>query len=413
MHEQASIARQEPGSIAATIRAFYERHPYPGYVEGLDAYRATAADTAGKRAEHHLLWPTRPFREDHAVLVAGCGTMQAVKRAIRWPQARVTGIDISESSLAQARELKTRYRVDNLELRQLPVEQAGELGQEFDEIVCTGVLHHLPDPDAGLAALRGVLAREGALQLMLYAPYGRAGVYLIQEYCRRLGIGSTSTDIHDLTAMLRLLPNDHPLWPLLQNSPDFRYDAGIADALLNPQDRPYSVPQMLAFVHENGLRFGRWLRQAPYVPQCGAMATSPHAGRLASLAPAEQYAAMELFRGDMLRHTAIIYRDDDATDLQPIDFDGDAWLDWRPVRMTETVCVEEQLPPGIAGVLVNQRHTDRDIYLPVDAASRQTYLAIDGVRSVRELLAAHVPSGGGQFFERLWQHDQIVFDASR
>lgn len=413
MHSQAPIARQDPASIAATIRAFYERHPYPGHVEGLDAYCATAAQAPGKRAEHHLLWPARPFREDHAVLVAGCGTMQAVKRAIRWPRARVTGIDISEASLAQARELKVRHRLDNLELRRLPVESAAELGREFDEIVCTGVLHHLPDPDAGLAALRQVLARDGAMQLMLYAPYGRAGVYMIQDYCRRLGIGSTPADIRDLTEVLRLLPNDHPLWPLLQASPDFRYDAGVADALLNPKDRPYSVPQLLAFVGDNGYRFGRWLRQAPYLPHCGAAAASPHFARMAALDPAEQYAAMELFRGDMVRHTAIIHRDDAPADLAEIDFRDGAWLDCIPVRMAETVCVEEQLPPGTAGVLINRRHTDRDIYLPVDAAGREAYAAIDGRSSVRDLLSAHPPTDGSLFFERLWRHDQIVFDASR
>ena len=411
MHHQARV-EPESTAIAETIRAFYERHPYPGYVEGLEGYRAHADDTGAKRAEHHLLWPARPFREDHAVLVAGCGTMQAVKRAIRWPQARITGIDISAASLAQARELKERHRLDNLQLRQLPVERAGELDAEFDEIVCTGVLHHLPDPDAGLAALRGVLARDGAMQLMVYAPHGRAGIYLLQDYCRRLGIGSTPAEIRELADVLRLLPEDHPLWPLLQHSPDFRYDAGIADALLNPQDRPYSVPQLHAFIGGNGLRFGRWLRQAPYLARCGAPARSPHAARLAALEPAAQHAAIELFRGDMVRHTAIAYRDDAPHDLGTVDFGGEAWLDHRPLRLPGAVCVEEKLPPGAAGVLVNRRHTDRDLYLVVDAAERATHAAIDGTARVRELLSRHRPTDGPRFFERLWQHDQVVFDAS-
>ena len=412
MHSQATIAGDVPESLAATIRAFYERHPYPGYVEGLDSYRATAAEAPGKRAEHHLLWPARAFRENHAVLVAGCGTMQAVKRAMRWPQARITGIDISGASLDQARAIKAQYRLDNLELRQLPVEHAGELGMEFDEIVCTGVLHHLPDPDAGLAALRGVLARDGAMQLMLYAPYGRAGVYMLQDYCRRLGIGSTPGDIRDLAAMLRLLPNDHPLWPLLQASPDFRYDAGLADALLHPRDRAYSVPQMLAFIDANGLRFGRRLGQGPDLPRCGAPATSPHAARLAALDPAGQYAAMELFRGDMVRHSAIVHRDDAPAPVRPVDFSDDAWLDWRPIRLPATVCVEEKLPAGVAGVLVNRRHSDRDIYLPVDRATRQAYLAIDGAASVRGLLQRDAAAGGRGFFAQLWRYDQVVFDAT-
>ena len=408
-----SPSQQVPGHASpATIRDFYERHPYPGHVEGLERYLASADDLPGKRAEHHLLWPRRRFRDDHAVLVAGCGTMQAVKRAIRWPHARVVGIDISEASLDQARTLKARHRLDNLELRQLPVERAGELGAGFDEIVCTGVLHHLPEPEAGLAALRSVLAPEGAMQLMLYAPYGRAGIYLIQQYCRLLGIGNTPRDIRELAQMLRLLPNDHPLWPLLQASPDFRYDAGLADALLHPQDRAYSVPQMLEFIAGGGLRFGRWLRQAPYLPWCGAVADSPHFQRLAALEPHARYAAMELFRGDMVRHSAIVYRDDSSLTMTAIDFDDDRWLDFRPIRLPATVCVEEKLPPGMAGVLINRRHTDRDLYLPVDAASWATYDAIDGDTRVRDLLARHPPADGARFFQQLWRFDQIVFDAT-
>ena len=51
----------------------------------------------------------------------------------------------------------------------------------FDQIVCTGVLHHLADPDVGLSALRSVLKPDGAMQLMVYAPYGRTGIYMLQD----------------------------------------------------------------------------------------------------------------------------------------------------------------------------------------------------------------------------------------
>ncbi len=51
----------------------------------------------------------------------------------------------------------------------------------FDYIDCCGVLHHLPDPAAGLAALLSVLAPGGGLGLMVYAPHGRTGVYMLQD----------------------------------------------------------------------------------------------------------------------------------------------------------------------------------------------------------------------------------------
>ena len=55
-----------------------------------------------------------------------------------------------------------------------------ELGMSFDQIVCTGFIHHLPDPDEGLKALREALKVDGAKHLMVYAPYyGRNGIYLL------------------------------------------------------------------------------------------------------------------------------------------------------------------------------------------------------------------------------------------
>ena len=138
------------------------------------------------------------------------------------------------------------------------------------------MLHHLPDPDAGLRALREVLEPSGAINVMVYAPYGRAGVYMLQDYCRRLGIAWTTAEIRDLAASLKALPSDHPIAQLLRNSPDFANTAGLADALLHPRDRSYSVPQLMAFLDRAGLAFGRWVRQAPYLPWCGALASTPH-----------------------------------------------------------------------------------------------------------------------------------------
>ena len=161
----------------------------------------------------------------------------------------------------------------------------------FDQIVCTGVLHHLPDPDAGLRSLADVLKPDGAMHLMVYAKYGRTGVYMLQEFCRRIGIEATDDGMRDLLAVLEALPSGHPLAQLLRHAPDFRQRAGLADALLHPQDRAYSVPELFEFLEGGGLRFGRWVRQAPYSPRCGALATIPQSGRLARLAAADQSAA--------------------------------------------------------------------------------------------------------------------------
>jgi SAM-dependent methyltransferase len=397
---------------AARVSEFYERHPYPPPVDDLDLYRLSW-DGKRRRAESHLFWPSEPYRDHRKILVAGCGTAQAARYAVRWPNARVVGIDLSETSVAFERELKRKHRLENLELYELPVERAGELGKSFEHVVCTGVLHHLEDPDAGLRALRDVLAPGGAMHLMVYAPYGRAGVYMLQEYCRRLGIGSSDADIDDLAASLKTLPPDHPIAALLRKSPDFETKAGLADALLHPQDRAYSVPQLIEFLDRADLAFGRWIRQAPYLPWCGAIALSPHRAKLAALKVEEQYAALELFRGTMVRHSVVVYGNPDVARKHAVPFDGDDWLEYVPIRLPNTVVVQDRLPAGASAVLINRNHTFTDLYLPIDAQQERLLDAIDGKRRICDMGRAMADRDlARSFFEQLWRWDQIVFSTA-
>src|SRR5579862_1266138 len=398
-------------AIAASVGEFYERHPYPSPVDDLDAYRRGWND-ARRRVESHLFWPDAAYRDNRSILVAGCGTRQAAHYAVRWPNARVVGIDLSERSIAFEEELKQKHGLENLQLRHLDVQRAAQLEEPFDHVVCTGVLHHLADPEAGLHALRKVLAPNGAIHLMVYAPYGRAGIYMLQEYCRRLGIGSSAVEIRDLVESLKALPPDHPIVPLLRNSPDFATEAGIADALLHPNDRAYSVPQFLDFVDRAGLRFGRWLRQAPYLARCGSVASTPHGANIAALAGTEQYELMELFRGSMVRHSAIVYRSDSV--VRDIDFTGDAWLDYVPIRLPETIVVHDRLPPGASAVLINRGHSYTDLYLPIDAVRERMFEAIDGNRRIADMGRATIDKTlARDFFEALWRWDQVVFDTTK
>jgi SAM-dependent methyltransferase len=407
--------------VSEQVRAFYDQYPYPPPVDQLEEYRQLWQDPKRRRADYHLFWPARPYKEDQSILVAGCGTSQAAKHALRWPEAQVTGIDCSATSARSTEELKRKYTLKNLQVHQLAIEQVADLGMSFDQIVCTGVLHHLAAPDVGLSALARVLNPDGAMQLMVYAPYGRTGIYILQEFCKRLGIRATDAEIRDLITALGSLPPGHPLETLLRHAPDFRHEAALADALLHPQDRAYSVPQLFDFIEKAGLAFGRWLRQAPYSLRCGVIAKIPQAVRMAQLPAAEQYAAIELFRGTMVRHSVVLYRSNGTGDSQRVNFTGDAWLSYVPVRMPDTISVQDRLPHGAAAVLINQTHTYRDIFLPIGLPEKQWFDAIDGETTIGAIVHA-TPSSSARttnhdrarsFFEQLWWHDQVVFDLSR
>jgi SAM-dependent methyltransferase len=401
---------------ADKIRTFYESHPYPAPITNLDRHRELYRNPDRRRAQSLLLWPTETPRADREILVAGCGTSQAAAYALREPHARVTAIDISETSLRHTRDLQHKYGLRNLELHRLAIEEVGKLGQMFDQIVCTGVLHHLSDPDTGLRSLRSVLARDGAVHVMVYAKYGRTGIYMMQEYCRLLGVGATEAELRNLGATIGALSADHPIAGVARRTKDFTYPSALADALLHPQDRAYTVPEIYAWLERCGLSFGRWFEQAPYLPQCGAIAKMPHAARLASLAPRSQHAAVELLRGTMTKHSFIAYRDDHAGESQPITFSGDTWRGYVPLRLPWTLCVRDRAPPGSVAVLINRAHTYPDLALPIDAVQERIFTAIDGNRTLDEIERGAATAGDDQqarrFIRQLWEYDQIVFDAS-
>lgn len=389
------------------IAVFYDSHPYPPPVSDLSSSLAGWADSAAQRADHFLHWPTLPFRDDPLILVAGCGTSQAARWAARRPGSTVVGIDVSPSSLQATRELATRHDLDNLELKELPIEEVAALGRSFDQIVCTGVLHHLADPGLGLRTLRDTLSPQGALQLMVYGTYGRMGVSMMRDYSRLLDLTATEDDIAGLMRVLREIPLGHPMSHVLRNSPDFSDPDALADALLNPRETSYTVPELLDLVERAGLRFARWIRQAPYRPHCGIMGDLPHADAISKLDETAQFSAMELFRGTMLRHSLILYREDSSFPSPLIGWGDDDWRSFVPMVPATVVVIDSGLPAGAAGAVINRAHVDRDLVCFLDGSELAALAAIDGHTEW-----GVIPGASPQLLERLWMHDLVVIDAS-
>ncbi|MEU4157465.1 class I SAM-dependent methyltransferase [Actinoplanes sp. NPDC026670] len=110
-------------------------------------------------------------RPGHVVLDVGCGTGRALPAlaAAAGPAGRVIGLDFTPGMLAAARragrdECATLVLAD---ARRLPVADA-----TADVIFAAGLVHHLPDPEAGLAELARA-TRPGGI-LAIFHPTGRA-----------------------------------------------------------------------------------------------------------------------------------------------------------------------------------------------------------------------------------------------
>src|SRR5262249_54800845 len=147
-----------------------------------------------------------------------------------------------------------------------------ELSRTFDFVSCHGVLHHLEDPVVGLRALAAVTRPQGALSLMVYGKHGRVGLYMLQELFRdHLSLDVNEANLRQVQEALLGLPAHHPFRVLYPRATERISLEEIADMLLHPRDRPYSVEDVRQLVEDAGVTFLRWLGQAHYSPELSSL----------------------------------------------------------------------------------------------------------------------------------------------
>jgi SAM-dependent methyltransferase len=293
------------------VRAQYEALPYPARDPRDEAIRLITGTPSHILEINHYLFAgrlnfTRPFR----ALVAGGGTgdaciMLAQQLADRHCPAEVVYLDLSTASReicearAKARGLRNIQFLTG-SLLDLPTMNVGL----FDYIDCTGVLHHLPDPDAGMKALASVLLPEGGVGVMLYGQYGRSGVYPLQELLRT--IAPPSMALEDRIAMAKRLIRFLPTTNLFRRNPYLNDhvtggDAGIYDLLLHSCDQAYTVPEVGKLATDAGLRVVAFLEPVRYEP--ATYMSDPVIARQASSLPLLERATFaERLSGNLRTH---------------------------------------------------------------------------------------------------------------
>ena len=136
------------------------------YVHGYDA-RANERleDQAATLVD--LLHHDTAYPAGSSVLEAGCGVgAQTVTLAQSSPEARITSIDISESSLAKAHARAERAGVTNVEFRQADVFELPFEPETFDHVFVCFLLEHLSSPVTALERLRDLLRPGGTITVI-------------------------------------------------------------------------------------------------------------------------------------------------------------------------------------------------------------------------------------------------------
>jgi SAM-dependent methyltransferase len=109
-----------------------------------------------------LLHADTTYPAGSTVLEAGCGTgAQTVSLARNSPGARITSIDISAKSLAEAQARVRATGLTNVTFRQADL--FAMTGETFDHVFVCFVLEHLSRPLEALKALRDLLKPGGSI----------------------------------------------------------------------------------------------------------------------------------------------------------------------------------------------------------------------------------------------------------
>ena len=316
-----------PGAMTdatdARLAEQYEAYPYPRRDPRDEAKRLIVGSPGHLREiDHWVFGARRPASRPLHALIAGGGTgdatiMLAQQMAREGRAGSVTWLDRSAASLRIAQARAAARGLDNIvwEQRSLLELPGSGLGP-FDYIDCCGVLHHLPDPAEGLRALLSVLAPGGGLGLMLYAPHGRTGVYMLQEALRLLAPAdeAPAARLDVAKRVMRHLPET--AWLRRNGFLDDHVnggDAGLYDLLLNPRDRAFTVRELHALLAGEGMEVTCWVEPARYDPI--PLLPDPRLrARVEALDPIDRAALAETLAGNVSAHIVYCVRRDERVE---------------------------------------------------------------------------------------------------
>ena len=220
---------------SAAVRTQYEEFPYPRWT-----------DLGLRRGVIHEE-PEKAFLKEpgKTALNAGCGTgREALFVGVKFPDIKVTAVDLSLSSLSYAMGKAEEFGVRNVDFYQADLLRLPETGLSFDFIASTGVLVCLDEPIEGLKILRDMLNPGGVMHLGFYSTMARRHFLVAQQAVQEHGYPGTAEGMRRFRKdMHRLVPREAYEW-IIQNAPDFYTLSTCRDMLFHVKEHTHTLPQI-------------------------------------------------------------------------------------------------------------------------------------------------------------------------
>lgn len=293
------------------VRAQYEAYPYPARDPADEKMRLiTGSPSHVLEVDHFVFGGAHDWSKPLRVLVAGGGTGDALIQLAQQMQdagrvAEITYLDLSTASRAIAEERARVRGLSGIRFVTGSLLEAADHGM-FDYIDCCGVLHHLPDPATGFRALLAALAPGGGMGFMVYAPYGRSGVYPLQEAFGALLDGmAPEARLKAARKIVAGLPEGHPFRANINLGDHKDSDAGFYDLLLHSQDRAFDVTALNDMLEATGWHLSGFT--LPVLYDLARITDVPD-----RLGPVERMALAEKLGGTIKTHVGYAVRGSEA-----------------------------------------------------------------------------------------------------
>ncbi len=218
------------------VREFYSAAPFPGYPprETLVSLRERGRRSAFARMLDDAIPPGA------TVLELGCGTGQ-LSLFLASVDRTVIGADLARPSLELGAGAARRFGVGNVLFVETDLRRPGLLEGAFDVVVCSGVLHHTPEPRRAFGAVARLVKPGGYVVLGLYNAFARVPHRLRRGLARMCGF--------------RVIPFD-PVLRARHSDPE-RRTAWFRDQYQHPEEHRHTLREVQRWFAENEIDYVR------------------------------------------------------------------------------------------------------------------------------------------------------------
>jgi 2-polyprenyl-3-methyl-5-hydroxy-6-metoxy-1,4-benzoquinol methylase len=242
-------------TVSLAVQAQYEDNPYPRWSKPSPVGRSTTIDAYLRQK-----FPLTDLRNvananDATILIAGCGTGQhSIETARQFASARVLAIDLSLASLCYAKRKTQELGLKNIEYAQADILELQSIGDTFDVIEASGVLHHLAEPLVGWRVLLSLLRPGGFMRLGLYSRSARQDLEAARAFIAQRSYGASAHDIRRCRDALTGFGADTALSKVSEWI-DFFSTSTCRDLLFHVQEHQFALPEIDEFLRQNRIEF--------------------------------------------------------------------------------------------------------------------------------------------------------------